>query len=516
MWTIIISLFLLSSIWFSRHLYMRRVLVVANKRTWRGVYYVVLSLLLIICLSEWAFVFIIGFPATLLIKHFRIMRCLNNDTTPDKSQNYFAKSAVIEASSSRIIKLLIGNVRVFFAMLVLLEFGMFISGYVPGMVNYHDQFRPVDNLVEYDGYYTGKDGVQRVSLDARKYAKNYIKQGILENNIVFKTGLLIEEKHYTPYRVGRDFLEVTQGAITNKFTRFAKELLSKDQVDEAEQAYLNYLSSPINSAGFRSIEFENHQTEKKKVFLIGDSFTWGKGVENVTSSFADELTAMGCVVYNSGIVGVGLSQYAKIGEIFIPKVQPDVVMVNVFLGNDIVKHELKLKPYIPTNYVTNAGNLLSSPHGKFANTAREAYDRMIDLTMTPSKLSFVNWASSQTRITTVLWKLFKEWGIIDKGGSKSSEDYWEFINSTEIGFSVNRKWLDSLQEVCDRNNCELIVSIIPSYDNLDISPKMIADMIGDFPYVHLRTISPEDYAPDQHFNEVGNRKYAKFLYSQFK
>ena len=91
--------------------------------------------------------------------------------------------------------------------------------------------------------------------------------------------------------------------------------LPKDSLDDAEFAYLDYATAPVNEEGFKSIAFKKYETEKTSILLLGDSFTWGLTAVPSFKSFADVLAARGYVVYNTGIVGNDPAYYAAIAKL---------------------------------------------------------------------------------------------------------------------------------------------------------------------------------------------------------
>jgi len=110
----------------------------------------------------------------------------------------------------------------------------------------------------------------------------------------------------------------------------------------------------INRAGFRSLEFDAIPTVAVRgttVVLLGDSFTWGATAVPITGSFADLLRTEGYTVHNLGIPGTGPRQYYKVSEAYLPRLRPDVVVVALYLGNDILIREWEPPPGRPLYYV---------------------------------------------------------------------------------------------------------------------------------------------------------------------
>jgi hypothetical protein len=206
----------------------------------------------------------------------------------------------------------------------------------------------------------------------------------------------------------------------------------------------------------------------------------------------------------------------EVARKYLPQTDPDVVVVNLFLGNDIAEHQIDLKPFQRQYFNTNAGTLMAAPHGKYVKNATNAYDRIMDQSMIPEDLSWMNFLSSQTRISTLLWRVCNKMGIIGNVAHRRVEKYWDFVNETNIGYSVNGDILREIQELCEANECKLIVSVIPEKENLDIDASEIDEKVDGYPYVLISGLSKDDYAADGHFNESGNRKYAEFLKSNIQ
>ena len=89
----------------------------------------------------------------------------------------------------------------------------------------------------------------------------------------------------------------------------------------------------INSIGIRGDE--TGQESGKRILLIGDSFTFGYGVEedqNIGSRLAD-LT--GQVVINGGVWGFGPDAEFLMAKRLIPEVKPDAIVLLLFPANDL-------------------------------------------------------------------------------------------------------------------------------------------------------------------------------------
>ena len=256
------------------------------------------------------------------------------------------------------------------------------------------------------------------------------------------------------------------------------------------------------------MEFKPLKSKKIKVLLLGDSFTWGHKTENITNSFADILLSKGYLVYNTGIVGADLPQYFAIAKKYMALLKPDVVIVNLYMGNDISKYNRILRAKTPIYYSTNAGNLYSCPHGKYFESAQEAYNHVIDISSIPLTSNF-NKIMSQSRITTQLWLALANIGLVTNRHNDLNSVYFEQASKREVGYSINSNYLLLIKDLCVSNTSKLMVSIIPDCKNLQDNP---SDYIKEIDYCMLSSINESYYAEDGHFNDLGHKSYAEFLH----
>jgi lysophospholipase L1-like esterase len=95
-----------------------------------------------------------------------------------------------------------------------------------------------------------------------------------------------------------------------------------------------------NKLGFRGGEVDEPRKHTKRVAVIGDSFTYGWGVELEdawVTLVEHALREKGCdaELLNLGRPGAGLRMYAEIAEKAIPVLRPDVVVVAVQQSDDV-------------------------------------------------------------------------------------------------------------------------------------------------------------------------------------
>lgn len=402
----------------------------------------------------------------------------------------------------------------FGVLLSVVEILLRLNGFQAGIIGKPVGFKTIDSLYLYKEYTADKNGVL-------KYAP---KTGLLIDSLL-KTGNLT--KPYDVHRlnlapsVQKMLLEFGQLddsiSYENAFTHFIEQLLKKNpaQHTSLDSAYLKYARSPINADGFRSIECKPYPTAKKSILLLGDSFLWGGSATPLTSSFADCLAAEGYAVYNTGIISADPAQYAFLAQQYIPKLKPDVVIVNFFMGNDVVWWKRDCKPYQFPHYPTNAGFLQADPRKEYLPDHQTTYRYIQSRQTIPQQSS--NWWNrfcAATVLGTKIWTLLRNYGFI-LGASPEFEAYERRNQGCRADFPVSEMYLEEIQQVCKKNGTRFIVAIIPDLrqSNPHNRPYPPATLFKNVPFHEPPNLTPADYRPlpDGHFNNEGHGKYAEFL-----
>ena len=96
----------------------------------------------------------------------------------------------------------------------------------------------------------------------------------------------------------------------------------------------------INNLGFRDRDFAVRRTDAKRVLAIGDSFTYGWGVdgEDTWPKAMERKLRRGGLnveVANLGAPGAGPREYAALAERAIPLLRPDLIVVGVLQADDL-------------------------------------------------------------------------------------------------------------------------------------------------------------------------------------
>jgi len=101
-------------------------------------------------------------------------------------------------------------------------------------------------------------------------------------------------------------------------------------------------TSTTNSLGFRSKEIAPRGDDEYRVMLIGDSMFWGIGVEmaDTIPSIIEKEGRPGVSVHNFSIVGYNTVQELVVAKSYVDSVEPDLIVLGVFVGNDILTNAL--------------------------------------------------------------------------------------------------------------------------------------------------------------------------------
>jgi len=299
----------------------------------------------------------------------------------------------------------------------------------------------------------------------------------------------------------------------NPFNRMISELARKDlqTLTPLERAYLSYAREPLNSEGFRSIEFEDFASGRSKVLLLGDSFTWGYSAKPLTSSFADTLAAAGFAVYNTGIPAVDPAQYEYLAAKYVPKLKPDVVIVSFTMANDIVWWERRLEPFQFYYYPTDAGFFWAEPKREYLRNPRQAFEYALQFHQIPDQSQkCFNWLCAQTVLGTKLWLALSQHAAISRHAAQFA-DYNQRNIGVESPQPVSEVHVRRIRELTEHFGGTFILAVIPDLPQSVPHGYTPADVFKQVPF-HIPDLTLADYqSADSHFNNDGHRRYAEFL-----
>ena len=363
-------------------------------------------------------------------------------------------------------KVWIGIPLFLFSTIVLLEIGLRVVGYRPGYFfarSFYEEnrFRHVDTLQYLKVFYPDSDGITKIN---QKYCEN-------------------------------------PGAN-----------------DPIEHLYFDYICNVhLNSDGYRSREFSdaagNSQKSKRKLFLLGDSFTYGFSAKPITNSFADILESnTDFEVYNGAVPGADPVTYLAVAKKFIHQINPDVVIVNFFLHNDEVYYPKKLIPNEFNDiFLTNAGAFVRLNYESIDKdsieifaTPEDAYKNIFRKSSLLCSEKLTAKLASYFCISTLIWRFM----------DLNQEVNVNVIKYKKVNYTPYL--LNAIKAEAEGVHARFILSFIPP-SNLD-KDSVLRSYIetlteGRFSYNLISSLQSSDYvgSPDGHFNNSGHKKYASFL-----
>lgn len=386
-------------------------------------------------------------------------------------------------------------------------------GFKPGFIKKFSGFNMVDELEVYHTFQTDSAGAISFNYDVLKSYVDSIQNQDGEENVFI--GENVSEILY-------DFKEISQKNAQDTISEFLINI--KSQIENCDdtiycQLLEDYIKMPFNKSGFRSVSFEEVNSKKKKVLLLGDSFVYGMSASPFYNSFADLLLSRGYIIYNTGINGTDPAQYYAVAKSYVEKLEPDVIITNFSTASDLMLFEREPKLNEPHEHYTNAGFIESNPMGEYL-APQEAYDFYFDMIRINPEGAF-NFIFSKFASLSLLYGVLAEAGIIEH------PIYTKYIsvrkNTPIETMAKNSKiYFDRIQAVAEKNEIELINVVIPvkkesfkankNYNNYFVDTISLNTIFGKHNYYYPKNLMLNDYeAHGDHFNNKGAIKYANFL-----
>jgi colanic acid/amylovoran biosynthesis glycosyltransferase len=281
----------------------------------------------------------------------------------------------------------------------------------------------------------------------------------------------------------------------------------------------------INSEGFfSSVEYtaaamdEIHSSGKKIVMLIGDSYTQGCCADSYDLSFAQLLNQSDeYEVLNFGIAGADPVQYRLIVEKYAPLLKPDLIVVVVYGGNDILEYNRTPKPFVPNSYPIKNGPWLNS-EGPIYLTKQGTYFKNFN----EAKAHYFEYFSLWSDDASFFEKMVRYSVILSRPYMK----YKSGRRFREIEYQMPPKWdnlpyskqnLEALSRIATLQNIPVQFALIPSPSDVSSNTKLRKKYDFVFGENHydvpskLRVNYYDGMSNGNHFNNQGHQKYADFL-----
>lgn len=253
----------------------------------------------------------------------------------------------------------------------------------------------------------------------------------------------------------------------------------------------------VNKQGFRSPSFGPPGESLASVLVLGDQMAYGALAEPISACFADRLRSVGYTVHNLGIPDTGPRQYAKLVEHYVPKLQPKVVVVTFYTGNDFTTFPI-LKPSQPLMYFTNVGPIEAVDDNGNSISMEESY-RARQLLFGDTILSNLAKIALSTRTCSFLV-------------TATAPDKHSYEETTQEALAA----LGQIKEVCTKYQAKfmlLVVPVTPLYLTEINNPQHAREVLKDFDPQIPPGLGAVHYAPPPtaYLNNRGHAHYFEFI-----
>ncbi len=255
-----------------------------------------------------------------------------------------------------------------------------------------------------------------------------------------------------------------------------------------------------NNDGFRDIDFENYLYKNEIILNLGDSMTYGKGVEveETFSNLIEDQTEYS--VLNLGVSGFATFQEYYIGERYAKEYKPDIIILNVFYGNDLAENLGIINRTLQKTEDSVQGRAATKDRHSY--TTFEKVKTFFRETLGLKSYLFLAQRYDNTmrnfnfkppiRVNSFTLKIF----------DKTKEDDTELSEAYEKTF-IN---IDKINDLAKENNAEFIVVLMPP--RFQVRDSEWEDTINQY------TIGDENFIrdlPNQIFKEYFKEKEINYV-----
>lgn len=342
-------------------------------------------------------------------------------------------------------------------------------------------------------------------------------------------------------------IQPTEGEANNSFHFYQyDEMLGWVPKPNAEGIYAMSDSKTqieINSKGIRDKSYDYKKPEGiKRIVVLGDSFTWGYGVEekNIFTEILEDELFKNIQVINMGVSGYGSDQELLFLEEEGIMYNPDLVVVAFYVGNDITNNINSIqynhpKPMYVLDDEDNKLILTNTPVPQ-----KEEWLEVKNNDNVTILLSFKRFMSHHShayafisdRIVSSpnLLNLFKKIGIADKRTTPMGEAVLKHrLELDPYGWNLTKAILKEIDTVAKANNAKTFVIIIPTREQVnknwdsEINGALVdfgkesnipvLDLLPEF-REHAKNGEQLYFKIDGHWNANGHKLAAELIYDK--
>lgn len=217
----------------------------------------------------------------------------------------------------------------------------------------------------------------------------------------------------------------------------------------------------INNLGLRNTKNFTPQTTQNNILMIGDSFTFGTGVNDDKTFTAilqqqinqsPEFQKQNWTVFNAGIIGHSIDNYLLTLKKLAPKIQPKLVIINIFVANDITemrRHQWELNSQNQLTKVTDTEVFVNEQKQLSSWKRKEPISYFLDFLTKRIAVLKSKYAKMNYQKPTLTWPVFLPEN--HPGYDPRLPKLWsQFFTA-----------LNQIQDYSQENNINLAINIIP-------------------------------------------------------
>ena len=280
----------------------------------------------------------------------------------------------------------------------------------------------------------------------------------------------------------------------------------------------------LNSEGyFSAIEYTEQSMDsvrnenKKIIMLVGDSYTQGCCASNYQKSFAALLNNRKQEVLNFGVGGTDPLHYRLQVERYVPELKPDVVVIAVYLGNDIMPYDRSVKPYVPVCYPVKNGYWISSEKPFHLDTVDTAFRNFNEVRQFYYKHYSLHGTDNSFFEKSIKWSVIFSTIYLKFKELFRAKEFWKIMPPRLAKPKYTARHLEAIRNYCASLNTPVIFAAIPS--PIDIRKRVDLPAAYDFLFEGVTVYFPDDIRKSDydgqkignHFKDSGHEKYANFL-----